>query len=59
VRLKGLGELEKLKNLIRTKNRSLPACSIVPQPCGTQGIKPVAVYGGASWNNSKQILAQH
>jgi hypothetical protein len=38
MRLEELGELEKFNDLIRTQNCSLPACSIVPQPCGTQGI---------------------
>jgi hypothetical protein len=30
--LEGLGKLEKLNDLIWTRIRDLPACSIVPQP---------------------------
>jgi hypothetical protein len=32
VRLEGLGKLKKKIHLIGTRNRDLPACSIVPQP---------------------------
>jgi hypothetical protein len=32
VRLEGLGKLKKLKDLIGTRTRDLPTCSIVPQP---------------------------
>jgi hypothetical protein len=37
VRLKGLGQLKKISDLIVYRIRYLPACSIVPQPTTLQG----------------------